>query len=150
MVLAYYGSFFVIGYLLHNHRAILETFKTHVWWYVALSSLFFPLAVWATSAEFAVLVMSDAPLLATVSNEVHGPAVLVNAILTWLLIYAFMGLFLRLLDYDSPWIRYMSNASYWVYLLHMPVITAGAWLLLHVPMAAEVARQMISHSIDRA
>jgi peptidoglycan/LPS O-acetylase OafA/YrhL len=40
----------------------------------------------------------------------------------WLCIFGFTGLFLRYLDRRVQWIRYLSDSSYWLYLMHMPVL----------------------------
>lgn len=125
--LLYYGSFFVLGYVIHHHRSILKTFYHGLPVAVGISIVALPIAMWATSQEFA----AD-----TVTAQIHGVAVAANAILTWSLIYLFMGLFLRYFDYDSPWILYISNSSYWVYLFHMPVVCLTAWLLLPIPLHA--------------
>ncbi|MFT6434573.1 MAG: glucan biosynthesis protein C [Candidatus Azotimanducaceae bacterium] len=125
--LIYYGSFFVMGYIIHHHREILVSFVKYLPWFVVISVVLFPLAMIATASEF------DADI---VSDEVHGRAVIVNAFLTWSLIYMFMGLFLRFLDFASPWILYISNSSYWVYLFHMPVISFAAWLMLPFELPA--------------
>ncbi|MDA1301910.1 MAG: acyltransferase family protein [Proteobacteria bacterium] len=124
--LVYYGSFFMLGYLFHYHRGILDTFNQHLWWFVGLSVVLFPLAIYFTGLDFAT----------EASGQFHLHAVVSNAFLTWSLIYVFMGLFLRFLDFKSPWILYLSNSSYWVYLLHMPVVCAIAWLLFPYALPA--------------
>ena len=134
--LLYYGSFFVIGYLFHNHRAILATFRDNLGWFVAISAILFPLSMYFTGLDVANLA----------SGEFHSYAVVVNAFLTWALIYMFMGIFLRYLDFKSPWILYISNSSYWVYLLHMPVICCCAWLLLPYDLPA-IVKFLIAVSI---
>jgi glucans biosynthesis protein C len=40
----------------------------------------------------------------------------------WLFIFGFTGLFLRFFERPVPWIRYLSDSSYWLYLMHMPVL----------------------------
>lgn len=40
----------------------------------------------------------------------------------WLFIFGLTGLFLRYLERPVPWIRYLSDSSYWLYLMHMPVL----------------------------
>ena len=127
--LIYYGSFFVMGYIIHHHRAVLVTFAKYLPWFVLTSLVLFPLAMITTAMEFEAV---------TVTDEIHGLAVVVNAFLTWSLIYMFMGLFLRFLDFSSPWILYISNSSYWVYLFHMPVISIAAWLMLPFNLPAEL------------
>jgi len=40
----------------------------------------------------------------------------------WFFIFGFTGLFLRFFERPVPWIRYLSDSSYWLYLMHMPVL----------------------------
>jgi peptidoglycan/LPS O-acetylase OafA/YrhL len=40
----------------------------------------------------------------------------------WLFTFGFLGLYLHLLERPVPWIRYLSDSSYWLYLMHMPVL----------------------------
>jgi glucan biosynthesis protein C len=131
----YYGSFFVFGYIFHHHRAILQTFNQSLRWSAGLSAALFPLAVYATTAEFHA---------SQVTLPIHGLAVVSNAMLTWSLIYLFMGLFLRFFDQPSPWSLYVSNSSYWVYLVHMPLISLGAWVLLPLPIDGGLKFLMIA------
>lgn len=131
--LLYYGSFFFLGYVFHYHRGILSTFRDNLNWYGVTSLLLFPAAMYFTHMDFAT----------EASGAYHLHAVIANAFLTWTLIYFFMGLFLKFLDFESPWILYISNSSYWVYLLHMPVVCAVAWLLLPYGLPAWVKFTMV-------
>ncbi|HET8576336.1 MAG TPA: acyltransferase family protein [Methylomirabilota bacterium] len=42
----------------------------------------------------------------------------------WLFVLGFIGTFLRFLERPLPWVRYLSDSSYWLYLAHMPVLLA--------------------------
>lgn len=42
----------------------------------------------------------------------------------WGLVLGFMGLFTRYGQQPSPWTRYISDSSYWVYIVHLPVVVA--------------------------
>ncbi len=119
--LIYYGSFFFFGYTFHHYRPVLKTFDRYLAWFPPISLLLFGASVLATRLEFGQ---------AQVTPGVHALAVLTNGLLTWATIYMFMGIFLRFFDYKSPWILYLSNASYWVYLTHLPVIAFAAWVVL--------------------
>jgi peptidoglycan/LPS O-acetylase OafA/YrhL len=44
------------------------------------------------------------------------------ALAMWLFVFGFIGLFFRLLERPLPWIRYLSDSSYWLYLVHVPVL----------------------------
>lgn len=124
--LAYYGSFFLLGYVFHHYRPILETFVRTLPATATLAAVMFPVSLWLSFRE---LQGAGDPWL-------HGAAVFAHGLTTWALIYAFTGAFLRWLDYASPWILYISQSSYWVYLVHMPVVTGLALLLLPLDASA--------------
>jgi glucan biosynthesis protein C len=44
------------------------------------------------------------------------------ALAMWLFVLGFIGIFFRVLERPDPWIRYLSDSSYWLYLVHMPVL----------------------------
>lgn len=48
---------------------------------------------------------------------------------TWLFIFGFLSLFLRHLERPISWVRYLADSSYWLYLIHVPVlIWIEVWL----------------------
>ena len=119
--LAYYGSFFVLGYVFHYYRDFLPALARNVPSWAVLAAILFPLAMYASyldnSARGADFVL-------------HLGAVLANALCTWTLIYLFVGSALRFFDRDSPWILYVSQSSYWVFLVHMPLVFLAGWWLV--------------------
>jgi peptidoglycan/LPS O-acetylase OafA/YrhL len=44
------------------------------------------------------------------------------ALAMWLFVFGFIGLFLLVLERPLPLIRYLSDSSYWLYLVHVPVL----------------------------
>ena len=40
----------------------------------------------------------------------------------WLMCFGFLGLFHRCFSTSRAWVRYVSDASYWMYLVHVPVL----------------------------
>ncbi len=118
--LLYYGSFFVLGYVFQHHRAVLPLMAGQAPRAAMLAAILFPISVAATHLEYQS------------GNAVafHAPAVVANATCTWALIYAFIGGALRLFDRPSAWALYASQSAYWVYLVHMPLVTLAAFVLL--------------------
>lgn len=51
------------------------------------------------------------------------------AITMWLLVFGFMGLFQTYFRNPSPAVRYLSDSSYWLYLLHLPILF---WLAMYL------------------
>jgi peptidoglycan/LPS O-acetylase OafA/YrhL len=60
------------------------------------------------------------------TTPLTGPAalalVVLGALLGWLIVLGFVGVFLRLFRQAHPAISYLADSSYWIYLVHMPVI----------------------------
>lgn len=127
--LVYYGSFFVFGYLFHHHRSVLRACVRHLRWSSALAAFLFPISLYLSYLENA----GSQPYFA-----VHFAAVIAHGLCTWALIYAFIGAALHWFDYDAPAILYVSQSSYWVFLVHMPFVIFACWWLLQYDVAAEL------------
>jgi glucan biosynthesis protein C len=52
----------------------------------------------------------------------HFGVAVFHAFSTWFLTFGLMGAFVRFLDRPIPWVRYLSDSAYWLYLAHMPVL----------------------------
>ena len=55
---------------------------------------------------------------------------LANGACTWALTCLFLGSAQRWFDRESPWIQYVSQSSYWVFLVHMPLVAIAGWWLV--------------------
>lgn len=45
-----------------------------------------------------------------------------GAVYPWLITFGLMGLFRKFFAHENKWMRYVSDASYWLYLAHLPLI----------------------------
>ena len=59
---------------------------------------------------------------------------LAGSLTLWLLVLGITGLFLRTFDRPIGWVRYLADASYWLYLVHFP-------LMIWVPILLAPARR---------
>jgi len=48
---------------------------------------------------------------------------------TWLMVVGMIGFFQRYASRESRFARYVSDASYWLYLAHLPIVVSGQLLL---------------------
>lgn len=120
-VLGVYSLCFALGWLLHRQPALLTSFAR------------------LTGPRLAVtLVAVLASVILAGYEQAPGfphPAlirilfVLAYATMMWGLVTLCIGLFRRFLDRPNPAVRYMADASYWLYLVHLPIVV---WLQVAV------------------
>jgi peptidoglycan/LPS O-acetylase OafA/YrhL len=116
--LAAHGVFFAFGWLLYVRRELLRTLMVHAWaWTLAGCSLF-PLH------GLAVVRLAEQS-----GGLAHTVAIASLAVMVWLFVFGLTGLFVRHLSQPSPFGRYVADASYWFYLVHLPLVAWGSGLL---------------------
>ena len=127
-LLSGYALFFAFGWFVFKRRDILEGFATRAWINLLAGTLLFGLYRYFYVRKFGSDDSAWDHLLCIVS--------LASSI--WLIVYASLGLCLRYLDRPSPGWRYLADASYWMYLIHLPVVIALAPVLSGVDVIAEI------------
>jgi glucan biosynthesis protein C len=122
--LLYYFVFFACGYVFFRFRDILQTFRQHAGLYGVVAFLLF---VWygVTAA------MGGA---GSVSVAVKFAGAFFAAVSTWCFIYFLTGLFLNRFNVDTPRTRFLAQGSYWIYLLHMPVVLFFGVAMMNLPL----------------
>ncbi len=127
-VLLAYGVFFGFGWLLWHRRQRLATFTRHAWCQTLLGLVLLPVQYGALAANLA----PDRGWHTQLATAAVG------ALSVWLLVFGVTGLFLRYLDRPLPKVRYLVDASYWIYLAHLPFMAALPGTLAHLDWPAEV------------
>jgi len=116
-----FGSAFGAGWLLHRQVDLLRLFERrwlpHFLLAIVLILASFLLSGVMTSAP-------GAPRLAVSTRTLRLVAAILYAPAIWISTFAFIGLALRFMSAFSPARRYLADASYWVYLIHMPIVMA--------------------------
>jgi len=118
LILSAYIGPFLFGWLLYHNRDLLPRFERLTVAYIGL-------------AVIAFFVYGLASAKTQPALKAAG-----NVLFCWLLIFACTGLFLKYLSRPSPVGRYMSDASYWLYIMHMPVVVGFQVALTPVPIPA--------------
>jgi glucan biosynthesis protein C len=124
-VLIAYAVFFTFGWLLFLRKGLVPSFARHPWRFTA--------AGFAMGVLYLVVAISQ-PLGPNLGS--HLAAVIAGGVATWLLIYGITGLFVRYFERPRPLQRYLSDASYWMYLIHLPFVIWMAGLLAPVQIPA--------------
>ena len=136
-VLCAYGVFFTFGWLLYQQRTILDTFSRRAWLYFTAGLVFFGLYLFFANKSY-MAYQAGTPSLALYIAMMSALAVAM-----WFLIYSAIGLFLRYLEKPLPLGRYLADASYWMYLVHLPFTMLLPALLASIGLPAVVKFSLV-------
>jgi len=116
------GLFFAFGWAFFRYKdALIPRFQKKLWWYLLIGCIFFigALVCFEMDKKQVLPKHQSQLLIAFVYN-----------LATWLWSFFLIGLFLRFVNSHSKILRYLSDSSYWVYLVHM-CGTIGFGVLLY-------------------
>lgn len=121
--LAYYWIHFFVGACLYRHRTKLHLHARYGWSYLLLSGLLFSMTL---------------PLI---HEHLNSPccggnmALLAGmlALFAWLTTFGLLAIFLNL-PLNNPVTRYLAEASFWVYLIHLPLVTLTHIAIVQLPV----------------
>jgi ABC-type multidrug transport system ATPase subunit/peptidoglycan/LPS O-acetylase OafA/YrhL len=118
-----FGTAFVIGWLVHRSKDALTL----------LSSRWIQHVVFAVVATgWLIHVMHGEPM--AVPGTTKTLYALVFGVAVWSWVFALTGAALRFLSSYSAVRRYIADASYWIYLVHLPVVAAFQVWVGHWPL----------------
>lgn len=126
-ILAYYAFFFGSGWVLYGVPHLLEQ-CTRLWKTNLTVALLLVLP--------AAIVLTGDPSLAESDRPANLPALIASALFTWLMILGLTGLFVSRFSGPSRMLRFVSDSSYWLYLIHLPLVVAMQVALEDVPAPA--------------
>lgn len=114
-----FGTAFGVGWLLHRQIDLLRLLERrwlpHLLLALLLILISFVLSGVMLSAPGAPKLPLSFATLRLVSAILYAPAI-------WIATFAVIGLALRFMSGFSPTRRYLADASYWLYLIHMPIV----------------------------
>lgn len=122
--LGYYGPFFAMGVLLHGHPGLVDRLRALVPWLVVGSVALYAIFLWLLRDRAA----NAAPGLAP------WPVALIEATIGVWMTLACLSLGRVTLERSNGVLRYLADASYWTYLVHLPVLFAIQYRLMDLPL----------------
>lgn len=112
-----YGSAFVFGWLLHRQRNLLADWG-RTW------ARYLVIALLVVGALLGLILAGVAPAKAMAEGELKLALAALYALGAWSTSIAVIGLAMRFMSGHRPAVRYVSDASYWIYLMHLPLVMA--------------------------
>lgn len=111
-----FGSAFGFGWLLQRQPVLLQNWAMRWPLHLAIALLATAGCLWHVGLT---------PRLVPAAQDIATLAYAVSyAIAGWSWTFALVGLGLCFLSAHSPWRRYLADASYWIYLAHLPLVMA--------------------------
>ena len=132
-VLAIYGLFFLFGALLFGCRQAIGSFKRPAWWYFIAG-----IACFFAHRYFVDAGCGGERFCDMTATGMHIGATVFLAPTVCFLTFGLVGLFLRYQDMPSNYWRYLSDASYWMYIVHPPLVMTLPTLFADWPVPAGV------------
>tara|TARA_R110002111_G_scaffold260707_2_gene332536 strand:- start:159 stop:1364 length:1206 start_codon:yes stop_codon:yes gene_type:complete len=123
---AYYLIFYLIGWVLFKSKRHLDTFVRYDW-ICTISAI-----VLATVQGLIIQVYELQP------NGNSGMLILYSSVVVCLFMFGITGLFIRYSSKHSARMRYISDSSYWVYLIHLPITAILPAFIWELPFPAVV------------
>lgn len=98
----YYSVFYLFGWVLYRSKHLLPLFKKQDYFWTIMGLVFALIYLFNfTGTHYSI-------------QAAFGAAIV------WSFVFGIIGLFIRFADKKSAIWRYLSDASYWVYLIHLP------------------------------
>lgn len=121
---AYFGLFFVFGWLLSGQSNLIEELKRGAWLrlgagvLIALPAFF----LFYSNSDFTGNVGTPGVLAEIDALRLYG--LFAVGLVCWLTLFGIWGVLARYVREESRVLRYLADASFWIYLVHIPFLVA--------------------------
>jgi len=105
----FYFFFYLVGWILFKSKHLLVTMMRYDWIHIFLAILLATIQ--------GLIIQNSSPEIILNSKTL----MVLSSIIVWLFTFGITGLFIRYYSKYSRRMRYISDASYWVYLIHLPL-----------------------------
>ncbi|MDX6635366.1 MAG: hypothetical protein QOF06_1569 [Solirubrobacterales bacterium] len=121
---AYFGLFFLFGWLLSGQSNLIEELKRGAWLRLGAGVLIAVPAffLFYNNSDFTGNVGTPGILAEIDALRLYG--LLTVGLVCWLTLFGIWGILARYVREESQVLRYLSDASFWIYLVHIPFLVA--------------------------
>ena len=125
-VLAYNALFFFFGVFFYQRQL-----EVRRWWAILL----LPAVTVVFHYGVTFLYPEGFPAPEDQADWMPNAAVVLQVIFAWFMCLGLMGLFRLVASKERYWIRFVSDASYWLYLMHLSLVVVLQMLLVDLPVS---------------
>ena len=129
-VISYYACFFVFGVFFYQRG-----YQVRAWWTIALLPAAAAFYVgFQLLGQYLAAFEGAVPDIFMFENPLTLASTLIETVCAWLMCFGLMGLFNWIASRESFTTLYFSDASYWMYLAHLPLVIAAQILVVDWPI----------------
>ena len=128
MAIAGFVTAFAFGWWLNRRSDLLDHMAGRAWLYTIVAVL----GTW-----WCLATIGKTPGLAPTAGHDHALYCLVYPVAAWAWSFALIGWARLLLKAEIPYVRYMADASYWIYIVHVPLLMVFQYLVKDQPWLVE-------------
>jgi fucose 4-O-acetylase-like acetyltransferase len=123
-LLVYFSFFFLFGWLLSGQDDLSEVLKRGAWLrFVAGALIAIPgFVLFYNNTDFTGNVGSAGALAE--NGQLRMIGLFAVGLVCWLMLFGIWGLLARYVNRESRVLRYLADASFWIYLIHIPFLVA--------------------------
>lgn len=122
--LVYYSIYFFFGAALNRHRAALPVVARFGIRYLIIAGILF---------AFALPLIQEHVTTNLVGERRFQMASLLS-LFAWFATFGLIAVFLRMPSFDNVVTRYLSEASFWIYLIHLPIVVLAQIAVARAPI----------------
>ncbi len=127
---AFFGGFFALGWCFWHQRSQLNLAARRGWWYLGTAVLCLVIGLYCF--------LNQGQPGSEAYRSLHPVLALANAFAVVFFSVSLTGLFYRYFTAYNPVLRYLVDASYWVFIVHQPLVVAIGILMYAVGLPAEL------------
>lgn len=126
---ANYGVFFLLGWVLFAQQSLFDKIQQHSMLFIATSIMLYSLVYYfyPDSVSIESIFKPDSQAVPTLQHLLMAG---LQALITTFMTYALLQLGKQYLSLENKLMRYFSDASYWIYLSHVPIVMLAQMYLV--------------------
>lgn len=131
-VLVYYAIFFFFGAVYWDMKD--DVGRLSQAWGVTLSVallIVFPIGLEIVSGTFGLLSKESMGISPSVLSLLGN---FLQSLFAWMMIIGSIGMFRAFFREENKTMRYVSDSSYWLYLVHLPLVVLAQWFVKDLPI----------------
>ena len=121
MAVTGFTTAFLFGWWLNRSPDLLDHIARRTWVYGLAA---------AAGTWWCLSAVGQAPVLAPADGHAHPLYAIIYPLTTWSWTLALVGAARLALRRENPLIRRLADASYWIYIVHVPLVLLFQWLVL--------------------